>query len=330
MARNLHTSEMVHLKAVRSTKLNGAQHRLGAARKNASSPAATRALPAPDPKTFIKVIGECRQLAKSAQQQIETLAERNADLQKALADVVQKEAHARHLAYHDGLTGLPNRNLLQDRFHQAMSQAERHHKPLALLMLDLDEFKRVNDKLGHACGDKLLQAVALRLTTGIRGADTACRYGGDEFVIMMPEIDGPNIATALAVEIGARLSEPYILDGHRIHMAVSVGVAVYPHDGRTFNDLMKQADIAMYRAKGTGHSTSLTEQPLEDVGEVKLYNPPAPKNAVRMRDRNLFILDELARAQKQKRSISKCNVSSITFQTLMVTGDFYELGHCQR
>lgn len=300
MARNSHSSETVHLKAVRITKLNGAQHRLGAAGKNASGHAATRALPAPDPKTF-KVIGECRKLLKSAQQQIQTLAERNADLQKALANVEQKEAHARHLAYHDRLTGLPNRNLLQDRFHQAMSQAERHHKPLALLMLDLDEFKRVNDKLGHGSGDKLLQAVALRLTTGIRGADTACRYGGDEFVIMLSEIDSPDIASTLAVEIGARLSEPYILDGHKIHMAVSVGVAVYPGDGRAFNDLMKQADIAMYRAKGSGHSISITEQPKEGAGEAKLYNPPAPKNAVRMQDHDLFILDELARAQKQKK-----------------------------
>jgi diguanylate cyclase (GGDEF)-like protein len=168
-------------------------------------------------------------------------------------------------------------------------------------MLDLDEFKRVNDKLGHACGDKLLQAVALRLTTGIRGADTACRYGGDEFVIMLPEIDSPNIATALAVEIGVRLGEPYILDGHKIHMAVSVGVAVYPGDGRSFNDLMRQADIAMYRAKGTGHSTSIIVQPKEDVGQTVLYKPAAPKNADRMHVHDLFVQDELVRVREQQK-----------------------------
>jgi diguanylate cyclase (GGDEF)-like protein len=240
-------------------------------------------------------------LSKRLQHQIEILAERNASLQHELAELARKEARARHLAYHDGLTGLPNRSLLQDRFHQAMSQAERHHKPLALLMIDLDEFKRVNDKLGHASGDKLLQSVALRLTTGIRGADTACRYGGDEFAIMLPEIDSPNIAAALAVEIGARLSEPYIIDGHKIHTAVSVGVAVYPGDGRTFDDLMKQADIAMYRAKGTGHSTSITEQPREDVGQAVLYKPAAPRNADRMRERDLFIQDEFVRAQEQQK-----------------------------
>ncbi len=301
MARNSHTSETVYLKAVTSTKLHGERRSLGAAKKTASGPAAARAVPAPGLKTFTKVIGECRQLVKSAQHQIKILAERNAGLQHELIELAHKEAQARHLAYHDDLTGLPNRSLLQDRFHQAMSQAERHHKPLALLMVDLDEFKRVNDKLGHASGDKLLQAVALRLTKGIRGADTACRYGGDEFVIMLPEIDSPNIATALAVEIGGRLSEPYILDGHNIHIAVSVGVAVYPGDGQTFDDLMKQADIAMYRTKGTGHSTSITEQPKEDVGQAELYNPPVPMNADRMFERDLFIQNELMHARRQQK-----------------------------
>jgi diguanylate cyclase (GGDEF)-like protein len=298
MARN--SSETVYLKAVRSTKLHGERSSVSDAKKTASGPAA-RAVPTPDLKTFIKVIGECRQMVKSAQHQIEILVERNIGLQKELTELVQKEALVRHLAYHDGLTGLPNRSLLQDRFHQAMSQSERHRKPLAMLMLDLDEFKRVNDKLGHASGDKLLQAVALRLTKGIRGADTACRYGGDEFVIMLSEIDSPNIVTALTAEIGGRLSEPYIIDGHKIHIAASVGVAVYPGDGRTFDDLMKQADIAMYRAKGTGHSTSITEQPKEDAGETELYNPPAPENADRMLERDLFIQDESVRAREQQK-----------------------------
>jgi len=186
-----------------------------------------------------------------------------------------------------------------------MSQAERHHKPLALLLLDLDEFKRVNDKLGHASGDKLLQAVALRLTTGIRGADTACRYGGDEFVVMLAEIDSLNIASALAVEIGGRLSEPYIIDGHQIHMAVSVGVAVYPGDGKNYDDLMKQADVAMYRAKNTGHRTSITAQPHEDVGKAESGIPPAPEHANRMRAHDSFIQDELVHAPAQPKKYQK-------------------------
>jgi diguanylate cyclase (GGDEF)-like protein len=258
-----------------------------------------------DQKTFIKVIDECRQLVKYARHHIEILAERNIGLQKDLTELVQKEAQTRHLAYHDELTGLPNRSLLQDRFQQAMSQAERHHKPLALLLLDLNRFKRVNDSLGHVSGDKLLQAVALRLTKSIRGADTACRYGGDEFVIMLPEIYRPNIVTALAVEISGRLSEPYIIDGHKIHTAASVGVAVYPRDGKTFEALMKQADIAMYRSKGTRHSTSITEQPKKDVGEAGLYTLPAPKNADRVRKRDLFIQVESAHTQEKQKKQQK-------------------------
>jgi len=302
MTRHSDSSKIVHLKAIRNTKLHGKRSSLSIVKKPASGPVTVHALPAPGLRAFIKEIYACKQLVKSAQHQIEILTERNADLQNELVELTRKEAQARYLAYHDGLTGLPNRSLLQDRFQQVMSQAERHHKPLALLMLDLDEFKRVNDKLGHASGDKLLQAVALRLTKGIRGADTACRYGGDEFAIMLSEIDSPNIATALATEIGGRLSEPYIIDGHKIHTAVSVGVAVYPRDGRTFNDLMKQADIAMYRTKGTGHSTSIVEQPRENIGQAVLYKPTATQDADRLLEPDLFIQDQLVHAQAQQKN----------------------------
>lgn len=289
MGRNLQSSETEHLKTARSTKLYGERRSRSAAKKSASGCAAARAQPAPDLKTFTQATGESEQLVKSAQHQLEMLTEQNIGLQKELAELAQKEARARRLAYHDGLTGLPNRSLLQDRFHHDISLAERHHKPLALLMLDLNEFKRVNDKLGHASGDKLLQAVAERLTKGIRGADTACRCGGDEFVILLSEIDSPNIATTLAVELGSRLSEPYLMDGHSIHMAVSVGVAVYPGDGQTFDDLMKQADVAMYRAKGTGHSLSITELPKEDAGEAENPVRPRRRALARKRERNLII-----------------------------------------
>jgi diguanylate cyclase (GGDEF)-like protein len=301
MTRNSNSSGIVYLKAVKSTKLHGKRSNPDVVKKTTSGPVAAHALPAPGLRAFIKEIYACKQLVKSAQHQIEILAERNAGLQHELAELARKEAQARYLAYHDELTGLPNRSLLQDRFQQVMSQAERHHKPLALLMVDLDEFKRVNDKLGHASGDKVLQAVALRLTKGIRGADTACRYGGDEFVIMLSEIDSPDIATALTVEISGRLGEPYIIDGHKIHMTVSVGVAVYPGDGRTFEDLMKQADIAMYRIKDTGHGTSIIEQPKEDVGQAVLYKPTATKNADRMLERDLFIQDQLVHVQAQQK-----------------------------
>jgi len=297
MARNvhIHSSGTEHLKAASGTKLYGErrgpgkQRSPGAAEKTASRGNAARALPTPGLNTITQATGELGQLTKIAQHQIDELSRQNLGLQHELVELAQKEAQARRLAYHDGLTGLPNRSLLQERFHHDLALAERHHKPLALLMLDLNEFKRVNDKLGRASGDKLLQAVAERLTKGIRGADTACRCGGDEFVVLLSEVESPNIATTLAVELGWRLSEPYLLDGHSIHMAVSAGVAVYPGDGQTFDELMKQADLAMHRAKGTGHSLSITELPEETVGEAERSNPPAPKSADRKRERNFII-----------------------------------------
>lgn len=298
MARHSDSSGVVYLKAVRS-KLRAKRAGSAAAKKTTSAPVIAHALPAPGLRAFIREIYACKLLVKSAQHQIEILVERNAALQQELIELARQEAKARYLAYHDGLTGLPNRSLLQDRFQQALSQAERRHKPLALLMLDLDEFKLVNDRLGHASGDKVLQAVALRLTRGIRGADTACRYGGDEFVIMLPEIDSPDTATALVAEIGKRLSEPYIISGHKIFMAASIGVAVYPGDGRTLDDLMKQADIAMYRAKRTGDSTHIIEQRKESAGQGALYKPADPGNAERTRERDFFIESELMRAQGQ-------------------------------
>ena len=304
MARDSNSSGNVYLKAVNSTKSHGKWGGPGTVKKTASGPIATHTLSAPDLKTLIKEIDACKQVVKSAQHQIEILVERNAGLQHELIELTRQEAQARHLAYHDGLTGLPNRSLLRDRFHQAMSQAERHHNPLALLMLDLNEFKRVNDQLGHASGDKVLQTVARRLTKGIRGADTACRYGGDEFVIMLAEIDSPHSTATFAMEIGERLSEPYIIDGHEIQMTASVGVAVYPNDGQTFDDLMKQADIAMYRAKGTGPRASITKQPQEYVGQAVLYKP-TPKNADRLRERDLFIQHELVHARDQQKKFQK-------------------------
>lgn len=152
----------------------------------------------------------------------------------------RKEAGGRFLAYHDEFA-LPSRHLLQNRFHQAVSRADRYHNAAALLMAELDDFKHINAALGLVGSDKLLQAVAHRLTRDIRSADTACRYGGDDFAILIPEINGPDIAATLAVDIGGRLSEPYIIDGQNVYMAIRMGVAVYPGDGQTFDELMGQA-----------------------------------------------------------------------------------------
>jgi diguanylate cyclase len=181
--------------------------------------------------------------------QIKTLAETNLLLEQELLRLAQEVARARHFAYYDQLTGLPNRSLLMDRLDQAIDQAARQQKQVVLLLLDLDGFKRVNDRLGHAAGDKLLQQVAQRLIACTRGADTACRYGGDEFVIMLPEFDGGESAAAVAEKIRVQLTAPYAIDGGAFVVTASIGTAIYPHDGDNYNDLIAHADIAMYCAK---------------------------------------------------------------------------------
>ena len=182
-------------------------------------------------------------------QQYEALRQTNARLRRKVILLGKKVAQARHFAYHDELTGLPNRSLLKDRLKQAMLQAARQHKQVALLLLDLDGFKDVNDTLGHGAGDKLLQQVASRLTACIRGGDTACRYGGDEFVVMLPEIDGQETAATVAEKIRTHLEAPYRIDGEVIAVMASIGTAVYRGAAQECDDLIRQADITMYLAK---------------------------------------------------------------------------------
>lgn len=181
--------------------------------------------------------------------EIKALKVRNLKLSQKLALLTQKESKARHIAYHDELTGLPNRRLLQDRLKQAVAQAARHDKQVAVMLLDLDGFKSINDRLGHPVGDHLLQQVAKRLTSCVRVADTVCRYGGDEFVVMLPEFEDGDSASAVAEKIRAQLETPYELGSELITVRASIGVAEYPDDGSSYRALIKQADIAMYRAK---------------------------------------------------------------------------------
>lgn len=185
----------------------------------------------------------------SAREKLEELTQTNSRLRQELLRLTHKEAKTRHFAYHDELTGLPNRRLLLDRLDQAIAMAARRHKQVALLFFDLDGFKSINDRLGHATGDKLLVQVARRLSGCLRSADTACRYGGDEFVIMLPEIDDEENAALVEHKIRARLAIPYMIDDNTVTVVVSIGAAVYPLDGKTSLDLIKRADHAMYRAK---------------------------------------------------------------------------------
>jgi diguanylate cyclase (GGDEF)-like protein/PAS domain S-box-containing protein len=158
------------------------------------------------------------------------------------------------LAYRDVLTGLPNRMLLRDRFDQALAHADRAHTRVALLFLDLDNFKTINDSLGHAVGDALLKEIAARLGECVRETDTISRQGGDEFLIVLPDLRGTEVITPILIKIRERLQAPIHGEGHELTTSASIGVALYPDDGRDFETLLRMADTAMYRAKEAGRN----------------------------------------------------------------------------
>jgi len=159
------------------------------------------------------------------------------------------------LALHDPLTGLANRRLLVDRMSVAVAQARRSKSAMAVMYLDLDGFKDVNDTLGHGAGDNLLKGVATRLTRAVREEDTVARLGGDEFVITLPHIRGTTDAAGMAAKIIDAVSQPYDIDGHAVRMTTSVGIGIYPNDGKDAEALMNSADTALYEAKRTGKNT---------------------------------------------------------------------------
>ncbi len=174
------------------------------------------------------------------------------------------QAQITKMAYYDSLTNLPNRILFQDRLQLAISHAQRHQHLLALLFVDLDNFKRINDTLGHQAGDLLLKEVALRLTESIRSTDTVvhesledsgvtvARRGGDEFTILLTEINHAQYSAMVALRFLEALARPFMIAGHEVFITASIGVALYPLDGKDLDSLLKNADIAMYEAKGRG------------------------------------------------------------------------------
>jgi diguanylate cyclase (GGDEF)-like protein len=178
-----------------------------------------------------------------------TLNEKLLGLRVRLLRLTTLVAEAAHCAYHDELTGLPNRFLLLDRLRQAVAQAARQGRKLAVILLDLNGFKAVNDRFGHQAGDKLLVHVAELLKGAVRESDTVCRYGGDEFVIMLPEVSDGAAVAAVLEKIGATLTTPVALDGQLTQASASMGVAIYPADGDDCRELIRRADLAMYRAK---------------------------------------------------------------------------------
>jgi diguanylate cyclase (GGDEF)-like protein/PAS domain S-box-containing protein len=180
--------------------------------------------------------------------------ERTAELQAEIVERRQAEARVHHMAYHDALTGLPNRALLSDRLERALLAARRERTRLALLFIDLDRFKTINDSLGHLTGDHLLKEVAQRLCRVVRASDTVARLGGDEFVVLVPGVHAPEECGFVGDKIIEALAAPVEFEGRSLHISPSIGICLYPDDGEDATSLMRKADAAMYHAKASGRN----------------------------------------------------------------------------
>ncbi|HET9316620.1 MAG TPA: EAL domain-containing protein, partial [Vicinamibacteria bacterium] len=179
------------------------------------------------------------------------------------------EEQVRSLAYRDSLTGLPNRLLFHDRLSMAVASAHRHRRGVAVLFLDLDRFKVINDSLGHSVGDRLLQEVAERLRSCVREGDSVARLGGDEFTVLLQDVGTPADAARIAEKVLDSLRVPVRLDGHELFVTGSVGVSLFPEDGQSAETLIKNADTAMYRAKEQGRDGLQLYTPVMSVAALE-------------------------------------------------------------
>ncbi len=192
-----------------------------------------------------------------------------------LVDITERklaEERIEFRAYHDSLTGLPNRMSLKDRLHLALAQARRSGRGFAVVWLDLDDFKKINDTLGHVVGDRILQEVAVRLRDCVREEDAVARLGGDEFLLLLVSVRHKEQAARVAKKILGRMGEPFRVDGHELHVTTSAGIALYPQDGKDAGTLLKNADGAMYRAKELGRNA------------YQLYDPAAQRHTLERLD----------------------------------------------
>ena len=200
--------------------------------------------------------GQAPALPVERQDEIGALARRFAELRtqigQQLAELEHRRSELEHLARHDALTGLPNRALFDDRMAVALASARRDDGGLALLFVDIDDFKPINDRLGHVVGDRVLEGVAARIRQSIRESDTAARIGGDEFVVLLPGIASAEDARVVADKIRAAIDRPFMIDGGELAVSVSMGLAHYPDDGADATTLARHADTAMYRDKAEG------------------------------------------------------------------------------
>ena len=208
-------------------------------------------------------------------------------------DASRSERHVRHLAYTDTLTGLPNRTHFQEHLQKQLEQAQAQQRLLAVLFLDLDRFKFVNDTLGHEIGDRLLKTVGRRIAHSVRAGDCVARLGGDEFTVVLENLSSASVAAAVAKKIAADLADPYVMDGHDIFVTASIGIALFPRDGANMSTLLRHADTAMYRAKHSKHSFAFYEDAMETNASEHLRLESDLRHAIERDEFELHFQPEL-------------------------------------
>ncbi len=204
--------------------------------------------------------------------EIEILRAANARLLREVAALREREAQALELADRDGLTGLFNRRRMMELLDSAIAEAARHRQCVGLLFIDLNGFKGINDEYGHAAGDEILSTVATRVAARVRTGDLVCRYGGDEFVVVLPNVPDESAARRVADTIRERVALPYWIQGNAQHLTAAIGVSMYPRDGDSAEELLHRADLAMY------HLKARLARPMVSLGTARQQQPSRRRN----------------------------------------------------